>query len=936
MKRITIVLLLSFAAISVSATEWSGACNQQINWSLSTTDSVLRLTGSGSMPDYTTDTRPPWYPYRQYIGSLTMTPAITTVGTLAFADLYALRRAQLADSIHIIKDHGCSNCTLLRAIDIPNRTDTLDSYCFYNCMALEQCRLGSSVRMIAYRAFSYTTLHRVHFPEGLEMIDAYAFANTPTDTIYVPASVRQINHSAWRSCSQIDTIWVSPANTWYDSRESCSAIIETATNVLFQGSHTGTIPAGIPEVGSYAFQNMSRNTRITFPNSVNKIGRECFSGITKVLYNDHLFAHLPESYQGSYTIPDGIETIGNDAFNSNLLSAVVIPPSVNTIETCVFHYCTNLTEIVIPNTVRQIGSYALEYCTKLTSVQLPDSLIILNYGTLRGCVSLESITLPSSLRTIDGYCFNDCSNLRSIVIPDKVENIYSYAFGRCTRLKSITIPCNMRTMIESAFNECDSICQVVWNVRTIRDFTDGPFMKIAEQITDFTFGDSVKYIPSNLCANMVNLRTLSIGQQVEQIAPYAFDGCTGLRHVTWSAKHCADFDIYDYAPFYSARDSITHITLTETVNTIPAYLCMNLTGIRTLEVPASVRKIGPYAFRGCYNLDTIVVASANAYYDSRSDCNALCETATNTLMVGCNNTRIPSSIHHIGESAFRRCIRLQHIDLPSCLQTIGREAFHACESLKKAILPIGIRQLEDYTFTACTGLDSLICGDSLRSIGIRAIAGCTSLKHMLLPASLRKMDLYAFAGCSTLERIDLIAPIPPTVYSNTFDNTTCTFYTPCAYLADYLAAEDWNLYQERLVSRENYELEIAVNDLALGMATIVQTPACLVDAIVEAVPEDNAEFVEWQNEHKDRVSTDNPYQFAVNRDMQLIAIFRAKENPKEGLEQVLREGTKVEIYTLTGTKVYEGPLPLVETLRQVFPQGVYVLRSETNEQKILL
>ena len=913
MKRIAFILLFAYAAIGVSATEWSGACNALINWSLSTTDSVLRLTGSGPMPDYTTDTRPPWYPYRQYIASLTMTPAITTVGTYAFADLYKMRTAQIADSVRSIRERGFYNCTALKEIHIPNRTDTVGNHSFYFCSKMEKCYLGERVQLISRYAFAYTHLGYVRFPASLRTIESYAFSSTWADTIHIPASLQNIAETAWRSCTTIDTIWVDAGNATYDSREGCSAIITTNSNTLWQGSNTGIIPDGITSVGADAFNGMSGNMKITLPNSVTRVGDRAFVGIRKVLYNNLIFAHLPEDYTGTYTIADGINEIASYAFYMGAISSVIIPATVN-----------------------KIGAYAFCYCSSLTTVALPNDLTQLAKNTFQYCSSLPSITLPDSLQFIYSYCFSNCISLTAITIPDAVTTIDSYAFNYCTQLQTITIPCNLTWMAETAFDYCSNIRSIIWNVRKIGDFTNGPFMDIAEQITDFSFGDSVKYIPSNLCANMVNLHTLSVGQQVERIAPYAFDGCTGLRHVTWAAKHCADFDIYDYAPFYSARDSITHITLTETVDTIPAYLCMDMTGIRTLNLPASVRKIGPYAFRGCYNLDTITVESANACYDSRGGCNALCETATHTLLLGCNNTVIPPSILHIGESAFRRCIRLQQIDLPAGLQTIGREAFHACESLRSVELPKDIRRLEDYTFTACTGLDTLIAGDSLRHIGIRALAGCTSLRHVVLPASLCKMDLFAFAACSALERLDLWAPVPPAVYSNTFDNTTCTFYTPCAYLADYRTAEDWSLYQERLMSWENYELEVTVNDLDLGTATIIQAPACLTEAIVEAVPNEEAEFVEWRNEHKDRVSTDNPYQFAVNRDMQLTAVFRAVKNPEDGLEQVISEGTKVQIYTLTGTKVYEGLLPQLETLRQTLPQGVYVLRSETLKQKVLL
>lgn len=936
MKKITLFFLLCLAAVGASATEWSGSCGAQVTWSLSTADSTLRLYGSGPMTDYNTDTRPPWYPYRHYIAHMTMTPAITTVGTYAFADLNVMRSAVIADSVWIVKEWSFYYCTRLPEITIPNRTETIEQYGFAYCYQLSHCTLGNRLRLIDRYAFRSTLLTYVHFPNSLERINAYAFSYTQPDTIAIPASVQYIDRSVWWYCSNIDTIWVEAGNSHYDSRNGCSAINETASNVLFQGSNTGTVPDGIVEVSSQAFANMTLNTRITLPNSAVTFRTDAFQNVPKTLYNDHTFAHLPESFSGTYTIPAGITTIATSAFNMNNLSGVTIPATVTRIEDYAFQSCNFLRTVSLPESLVHIGQGAFSGCGILQSIVIPTRIRELYSYTFRYCYALESVTFPDSLQKINYSCFSSCTSLQSVTIPDAVRYIDGYAFSSCKRLKTITIPCNLTTLYETVFNYCDSIYSIIWNVRTIRDFTNGPFFDIASHITDFTFGDSVRYVPSNLCANMVNLRTLSVGRQVEQIAPYAFDGCTGLRHVTWAAAHCADFDIYDYAPFYSARDSITRITLTETVDTIPSYLCMDMTGIRTLHLPASVHHIGPFAFRGCYNLDTITVAAGNTVYDSRGDCNALCHTATNTLLVGCNRTVIPSSILHIGESAFRRCIRLQHIDLPPVLQTIGREAFQACEALRKVTLPIGVRDIADYTFTACTALDTLICGDSLRTIGIRALAGCEALKHVYLPAAIAKMDLYAFSACSSLTRLDLTNPVPPVVFGTTFENTTCTFYTPCAYLADYREADDWQPYRERLLSSDSYTLELAVNDLSLGMASIVQSPECLVDAIVEAEAGENAEFVEWQDEQKRRVSTDNPYQFPLDRDRLLTAVFRPVENPEEGLTEVLTEGTPVAIYTLTGTKVFEGRLPASQTLRELLPQGIYVMRSETLSQKVQL
>jgi len=46
------------------------------------------------------------------------------------------------------------------------------------------------------------------------------------------------------------------------------------------------------------------------------------------------------------------------------------------------------------------------------------------------------------------------------------------------------------------------------------------------------------------------------------------------------------------------------------------------------------------------------VDGGNGKYDSRDNCNAIIETASNTLIAGCMNSIIPNSVTTIGNEAF--------------------------------------------------------------------------------------------------------------------------------------------------------------------------------------------------------------------------------------------------------------------------------------------
>ena len=104
--------------------------------------------------------------------------------------------------------------------------------------------------------------------------------------------------------------------------------------------------------------------------------------------------------------------------------------------------------------------------------------------------------------------------------------------------------------------------------------------------------------------------------------------------------------------------------------------CTNLTSI---NIPYSVTSIGDWAFPA--GLNSITVDIENSVYDSRYNCNAIIETATNTLIAGCKNTIIPSDVTRIGNDAFRGCLQLTSVTIPSGLTYIGDNAFMNCWGL---------------------------------------------------------------------------------------------------------------------------------------------------------------------------------------------------------------------------------------------------------------
>ena len=322
-----------------------------------------------------------------------------------------------------------------------------------------------------------------------------------------------------------------------------------------------------------------------------------------------------------------------------------------------------------------------------------------------------SIAIPSTV-TYNGTTYS-------------VTSIGDYAFLRCYGLTSITIPNSVTSIGKTAFFYC------------------------------------------------YGLTSITIPNSVMSIGDYAFSDCYGLTSVT-------------------IGNSVTSVG-----NSAFAY-CYSLTSI---TIPNSVTSIGDGVFYKCSSLTSIVVEEGNSIYDSRDNCNAIIKTATNTLIIGCQNTTIPNSVTSIGDYAFADCYGLTSITIPESVTSIGEDAFAFCSGLTSIIVEdtnstYDSRDncnaiIETATNTLVVGCQTTIIPNSVTSIGSGAFYGCSGLTSITIPNSVMSIGDYAFAFCSGLTSITSLAEIPPTLGRYAFYNVSTKIPVYVCSVSAYQSAEGW-------------------------------------------------------------------------------------------------------------------------------------------------
>jgi hypothetical protein len=396
---------------------------------------------------------------------------VASIGNGAFAYCGSLTNVTIADSVTDIGNGAFAFCGGLTGITMPDSVTDFGIYTIYACSNLAVATISTNISNIGTSAFdSCASLTNVNIPDGVAIIGSSAFQNCAGLTsVTIPAGVASIGEYAFDSCGSLLTIAVDPQNTNFSSLDG----------ILLNGNQTTLI-------------------------------------------------QYPGGKAGNYTIPNGVTSIGNFAFDSCAgLTSVVILTNVASIGDWAFSSCSGLTNLTIPNTNIKIGSYAFESCTALKGVTIPNNVTTVGYHVFDDCTSLTDAIIGSGLTYYSWYqiwsatAFSDCSNLTSIYLTS--GNPY-FTWN----------PTNQIATPTAYYLPYLSYLQGPANFTNIHGLPTAPWLPRIQN-SDASFGFHANQFGFNI--------SWASGTVVE------VDACTNLANPVWT--FVGDYYLYDDSIFFS-------------------------------------------------------------------------------------------------------------------------------------------------------------------------------------------------------------------------------------------------------------------------------------------------------------------------------------------------------------------------------------------------
>ena len=458
-------------------------CGDHLFWTLQ--DSVLTISGTGAMYNFTATDSVPWIPlHANEIAHVVIQDGVTDIGPHAFSQCSNLRfvsipqtvkaigleafffcrklsSVNLPDSLTTIGDYAFADCSGLTSVAIPQGVTTISRAAFSSCSSLTSVTIPDSVTSIGDYAFGDCyALPSITLPQALKTIGKYAFAGCLALTdITIPANVTSIGNYCFNRCQNLTTFYLLNPIPFYMDQYGIGVTLAFRWEMSGQQPDfsiyvpCGTLTAYLQKKGWNGYRNQLKYQ----PNPD---------------YVEHI-VHLTvqDTLQGAAEVTQTIIPSACDSFVN----------SICTIEATAYegyHFLrwsdgetANPRDIQLTQDTSLFAEFIGKCGENLFWNITGDSLCFYGDGDMYSfagpapwasqLLQLHMLFLAPEMTSIAKVAFLGATNLTSVAIPDLVTHIGAKAFMQCSELTSVSFGSLLQQMDDSAFAYCPAIQTMV-------------------------------------------------------------------------------------------------------------------------------------------------------------------------------------------------------------------------------------------------------------------------------------------------------------------------------------------------------------------------------------------------------------------------------------------------------------------------------------------
>ena len=741
-----------------------------------------------------------------------------------------VKSLEMGDQITSLPDNAFTGWTLLNEVTISNSVASIGNNAFNGCNAIEtvtynakNCTLPSTIYGPFYNKSS---IKNVTIGDGVEVIPYALFCGCSGITgINIPNSVTSIEDAAFQLCKGLTSLTIGSyvASIGEMAFSNCTALKSIISN-----------PVTPPTLGNKAFYNVPTSSCVlTVP------GESLYAYKSASQWRD--FVNI-EMEGGSYTY----EGLNYKVISSSECKLVAGDYS-------------SLSEIILPATSVNSNN---EKTYTLTAIE---------DNVFSNCTSLEFVTLNCDLTNFAGTSFGGLGTIaKTLILGEQITSVPDNAFKRWTAMKEVTVGKSVISFGDNVFANCSNLVSVFYNApnANIPSGYVGPFYG-KTSITKVTFGDNVENIPAELFANCSNIQTVNFPAGEFTMGHDALAGTRayGGTFIQWNVPNCVAAGDENGSAFGS---DFTEILFTPEVENIPAYIAYNVSGLKTVTIPTTVKSLGEKAFVGSgltavyaensspatcaadafsgMSTTKLYVTSAglrryrnqtgwkelslNSVTESvlpeefvykgvryrRGETGICSVVAYATGFVYADGDAISENPECMGikftttaieSKAFRGSI-MTKITIPASITKIGTSAFAVSTALKSVIFEGNDVTTTEDTFNGCTALESVTLPANLTTIGNNDFLACKSLQTIEIPSTVKSIGEYAFqqSGLTSITVPESVTSIGKYAFSVCPDLVS-------AILPETITAIPENIFW-RDSSLEEFEISDKVTAIGIG------------------------------------------------------------------------------------------------------------------------